>query len=88
VFRKSISIYLLALARIYLFCTVYLIIQPVSTYNWVDLPVSIYLILAPFWNLESNSIYFIGFLYIYLKKVLLTIDSPRYRISGNEWGSY
>jgi hypothetical protein len=25
------------------------------------------LILAPFWNLESNSIYFIGFLYIYLK---------------------
>jgi hypothetical protein len=72
-------IYFLALARIYLFCIMYVIIKQVSTYNWLELPVSIYLILAPFWNLESISIYFIGFLYIYmyLKKVRLTIDTPR-----------
>jgi hypothetical protein len=39
VFRKSNSIYFLALAKIYLFCTVYLIIYLVSTYNWLELPV-------------------------------------------------
>ena len=32
---------------------------------------SIYLILEPFWNLESNSIYFTGFLHTYFKKWVL-----------------
>ena len=53
-FRESNSIYCLAQASIYLFCAANLIVELESTYNWL--------------GLESNSIYFVDFLHIYLKR--------------------